>query len=256
MVSDTLINKWFEGYVNQFRDEAGAWENMLELKYNHCHRVSQEAATIARALEWSEHDIALGQGIGLLHDVGRFTQFREFGTIHDLHSVDHGERGFEVLSGEKELAGMLGGNVEVVLNAVRFHNRRSIPDSLGEESRRFTLLVRDADKLDALRIMSEATQSGDLQRHPEMVWNVPMEGPVSPELLGEVLRGQVASYGKVRTLADFRLVMLSWAFDLNFSPTRALIRDRGYFPQMASWLPGDALITDALARVNSALDQV
>ncbi|NLI77684.1 MAG: HD domain-containing protein [Candidatus Riflebacteria bacterium] len=248
------LQRWFDAYVDRFRQPSGGLEPMLELKYFHCGRVAAVAEGIAADLGWPADEVRLARTVGLLHDVGRFSQFRQFGTYHDPVSVDHGQRGCEVLAAERALDGCPAGLARLIRGTVRLHNARALPPSLRPAAGRFVRLVRDADKIDALRIFDEAIETGTLRDNPEICWNMPRHGPLSPRLLEDVGQGRIGSYAEVRSVDDFQLVLLSWAFDLQFGPSRRRARVAGYFDRMVGRLPDGPLVRRIASHVFQALE--
>ena len=65
------------------------------------------------------------------------------------------------------------------------------------------------------------------------------DGPLSPALCDEVRANGAASYASVRSLVDFLLVQLTWALDLNYSPSFDMLRERGYVEWIEGRLPRD-----------------
>ena len=138
----------FENYIKNFDlNKKGIY-----YKYKHTFRTVSFAEEIARSLNLSEEDINLSKICALFHDIGRFSQYTEFGTFNDLESIDHGDRGEEVL---KEL----DYKNDIVLKAVKLHNKIYLPDGLGERESLFCKIVRDADKIDIM--IEQATTNED-----------------------------------------------------------------------------------------------
>ena len=52
-----------------------------------------------------------------------------------------------------------------------------------------------------------------------------------------ILRKQVISLSKIKTLNDFKLLQLSWIYDLNFKPSFRLLQKRDYIARIISQLP-------------------
>ena len=90
----------------------------------------------------------MGRAGALLHDTGRYSQWQEFGTFQDSKSVDHAQRGVEVITREGWLSGLTAAERKMVLAAVAVHNRKELPDGLDAKTAAQAHLVRDADKLD------------------------------------------------------------------------------------------------------------
>jgi hypothetical protein len=53
----------------------------------------------------------------------------------------------------------------------------------------------------------------------------------------------------VRTLNDFKLLQISWVYDLNFTESFRMIEERNYLEKLAAALPSGP-------RIRSALDSV
>jgi putative nucleotidyltransferase with HDIG domain len=242
------IQRWFGEFTDGYR-AGGALHPMLELKLEHSLRVAADSRIIASRLGWSADAVRSAEAAGLLHDVGRFPQFSRFGTFQDRVSVNHGEEGARVL----ETAGILGaaGPAEraAVLCAVRHHNARALPAPLAELELQYLKLARDADKIDIMYVISDAIRHDKMRRHPELLLNVSLDGPPTPELIAEIKESRSASYDNLRSLADMNLIRLTWIYDLNYPPAIELILQRDLFAEMCGVLPPhpeiDAIVRDA-----------
>lgn len=243
----------FHDYVGTFRAHAGELHPMLQLKYDHSLRVAREARDIASDLGWQAPEIRMAELIGLLHDVGRFSQYQEFRTYFDPHSVDHANRGFEVLSGSGWLAGLPPDESHLVLESVRLHSRHHLPDDLTENVLRFVNLVRDADKLDIFRILNDAIEKEALQDNPGIIWNLPRDVPPSPVIIEDLRQHRQAKYENVKSQADFCLLQLCWIYDLNYAPTRKKVAERGLVDRIARTIPGGMALADDIDHLKQYL---
>ena len=115
----------------------------LKRKEEHTYRVVSIAKEIAKSLDLSNEDIRLACICALFHDLGRFPQFSEYNTYHDKLSFDHGDKGYDILKD-------LEYDNEIVLKAVKYHNKYSIPNDLNDREKLFCNITRDADKLDII----------------------------------------------------------------------------------------------------------
>jgi hypothetical protein len=57
------------------------------------------------------------------------------------------------------------------------------------------------------------------------------------DLVQQILDGELGDYALMRTLNDFRLLLCSWVYDLNFPATRKAVLERGYLDELLSGLP-------------------
>ena len=78
------IRKWFENYASDYYRRCGRL-HQLDLKERHSRRVAENAGLLADDLGWSDSDRCLAVAAGLLHDIGRFPQYRDHGTFYDFN---------------------------------------------------------------------------------------------------------------------------------------------------------------------------
>ena len=219
----TRLETFFADYTRRFAAADGRLHPMHQLKVEHSRCVVASASRIMDAEKWPEARCRVGRACALLHDVGRFSQYAEFGGFEDHKTIDHAARGAEVLLGEGVLASLSATVRETILVSVRHHNVREVLPSLPEEQASFLHLVRDADKLDIFRVFEEAVRQGHLEDHPEIAWSLPEQGRANPEILAAVNAGQTVSYHLVRSLCDFVLVQVGWLHGfLHYDATVAL----------------------------------
>lgn len=253
--SQTLhqITAWFDEYVGRFTLPDARQQRNIQLKIDHTRAVCTEARALALAEGFSGRDALLAQIAGLLHDVGRFQQFRDYGTFRDGESINHGELGQRILMEERVLEVLSAEERDLVLAVVRFHNAYSIPEGLSERTVKFLKLVRDADKLDIWRVVLEFYEGSEEDRASAVGLGLPTGTGYSQEVIEQVIAGRLARLGAVATMDDFRVMQLGWAFDLNFAHSREETLKRRYMQRIASFLPQGPRVEQALARVLSAL---
>lgn len=229
--------KWLSDYAFSFAGKGESRDFLIKLKFDHSLRVADDCKTIAYGLGWSDPDVFLGGVIGLLHDVGRFTQLAEFGTFSDPHSVNHGERGYEVAC-KVGLPELVDDDIkQIILEGIRYHNRRILPEDISDTSRRFLDLVRDADKVDIMHIVDATISNKDHERYPEIMLNIDLHGGANPALVTEIKETGTASYKNVLSLVDLNLVRMSWVYNINYKPALKLISERGLLDKMINTLP-------------------
>ncbi len=211
-------------------------ESMLRLKREHTYAVLGHAEYIIR-----EEGIGGMQGraalLGALyHDVGRFPQYAQWKTFSDAHSMNHGILGARTLRQTEFLCSEPCLVRKLVFAAVVLHNRHHLPDSLPESVQKVTSVVRDADKLDIMRIMAHylnnPVPSGDVVLH---VKDDP-EG-WSPQIVETVLAGGIPGYADLKYINDFRMLLGTWLRDLHFRAARAALVRSGYLERVLQGLP-------------------
>jgi hypothetical protein len=243
--------EWFESYAGTFASGDGSFHPPLQLKVDHSQQVADNARQLAEDLGWNPAVANRAEALGWLHDIGRFSQFAEFGTFTDATSVNHGERGREVVRQSEMLSALKDGEQTALLDGIRYHNAKTEPDHLDEESLRFLKLIRDADKLDIFHIVLTSIQRDGFQELPGMLPQVVLNGPVNPKVIHEIQTRQTCSITLVRSLADFLLMQLSWVYDLNYSASFRQIIDRNIIETLEQKLPTDPQVQQIFQSIRS-----
>lgn len=154
--------------LREFRGYVGAYDMRdpkIALKAAHTVRVARLAEDIARADGMGDHDVDLAWLLGMLHDIGRFEQVRRFGTFRDANSVSHAALGVELLlEDDRTLLRRFApddADDDVILEAVGNHSSYELPEGLDDRTLALSQVLRDADKVDILRVNCE-TPVGDI----------------------------------------------------------------------------------------------
>ncbi len=245
---------WLRRYVDSFR--AGRrLPPMMQTKWVHCARVGRLCGDMARELPWPAEDCSLAETAGWVHDVGRFSQWAEYGTYHDGSSINHAQRGYEVLLSNSPVGhGAVPGAAQM-LDAVRCHNMLELPADLPESSRPLAGLVRDADKLDIFEVVLSYHEQGRLG---QLLPRLSAEAALNPTLVDEITATRRGSYGHARTIADFLLIMGSWVFDINHAPALRRVHHRRVIDRLRLHLPPNRgahlLLEQAASLVRAATD--
>jgi hypothetical protein len=221
------IRSRFNRYVARFRGPDGAFPAMQALKRRHTAHVVVDAGRVMAAEGWTPPQVLLGRTAALLHDIGRFSQYAEFGTFQDSASVNHAERGCAVMLQEGICDGLPEDDARIIFEAVRLHNGITLPPDTAADAARIAYVVRDADKLDIFRVLEEAVESGQLEHNPEITWNLQLTGGVSEPMLAALDAGHAINYRDVTTFCDFVMVQVSWlSGQLHYAASRRLARER------------------------------
>lgn len=239
VISLNQIKQAFDDYVQDFVHDDPQLHQCYQIKVEHTQRVAREMRDLSMALSWPNKTVHTAEAVGWLHDIGRFSQYQEFGTYNDAHSINHGERGWQVLQSWEGLSSLDEDEREVILTAVRHHNGKVIPDHLDGSPLAMTRLIRDADKLDIYRIVWESIQRDGFQDLPRMLPKVSLDGPFNPEIIKSIQQDRVCSFVQVQSLGDFLLMQLAWVYNINFRPTFQQILQRCIIENIISCLPTD-----------------
>jgi len=125
----------------------------LMAEFHHTYRVVEYTKDIARSLGLSEEDTCTAMLCALLHDIARYKQHTTYKTSLDARSFDHGDEACNILTKNNFIARFTTKPEEqqIVLKAVRNHNKLHLEEGLSEREEMFCKILRDADKLDKMK---------------------------------------------------------------------------------------------------------
>jgi hypothetical protein len=249
----SLLHTWFESYINRFRDANGILPPALELKYFHSLRVAENARIIAEGFGLSAAEISLAHGCGLLHDIGRFTQFVNYGSFRDANTVDHGVEGLRVLAAEGLRPLLSKDDWPPIACAVEYHNKKAanLPDKLSRAEELFLRLIRDADKLDIMDLVLQSVAKDGFRELPDMLPHIRLNGGVTAEVMDEVTKTQSVSIDRLSTLADFLVMLASWFYDFNYPPTMRLADELNIINRIQRELPDTKAVRELLSGIKN-----
>lgn len=202
---------------------------MIRHKIGHTLRVAGNCGRIAASLHMEKDDADFAWFLGLLHDIGRFEQVRRYGTFVDSVSVDHAEFGADLLFrdglvSEFPVRELPESRITLLETAVRLHNRLALPEGLDGEARCFCDLIRDADKADIFRVVTELSLEERAGTSRGMLLETEGAGE---EVMACVLRHRCVPKDIRKTRFDVSVAHCCMAFEIVFPETRKIIREQG-----------------------------
>jgi hypothetical protein len=249
------LKEWFETYVAGFYGDDDFVDANIELKEKHSKAVCAETAWLADRLGLSDNQKRIAQAIALLHDVGRFEQFRKYRTYNDAMSRNHSLLAVEVICKDKILEGFDGQEREYIETAIKYHGDKELPEGLDGDMLLYCRLIRDADKIDIYRVVVEYYEQylNDSESF-RLEIELPDEPWYSDEVVQKVLNGERIDYRLLKTWNDCKLIQLSWVYDVNFAPTLERIKQRGFLEKLIDFLPANEDIERVRAKVLEYVD--
>lgn len=193
----------------------------IDLKINHTVRVKDLCIDIAKSIGLDNEDIELASICGLLHDIGRFEQWKDYQTFSDIKTIDHGDLGVEILTKDNFISNFSSNNHNTILKTVKYHNKYRVPNTLNDKNILFTNIVRDADKIDILYLF---VNGGLVNKTNNTV--------MSKSIMKNLFDKKLIKKGAVKTKADEIAVRLAFVFDLNFKRSFEIIKDNNYMNKM------------------------
>ncbi len=247
------LHDWFASYCGSFQSDDQDVLRNYGLKELHTRNVCEAARLIARGGD--PRRLMLAEVAALCHDLGRFPQFRDFRTFRDSDSLNHAQLSAQIAKENGLLDFLSESERRGVLAAVGLHNVYQIPSGLPPEAADLLMLVRDADKLDIWRIFSEYFDAPEEERASAAGLGFPDLPVCSAEVLATVAAGKMVQLSTLKSLHDFKLLQLSWIYDINFPDSLRLIKERGVLERLAATLPAERAVLDVVSQVQSHLER-
>ncbi|MBJ6802658.1 HD domain-containing protein [Geomonas propionica] len=246
------LRDWFSSYCNSFRSTDLELQRNFDLKEEHTRNVCRDALLIAHGM--GARFEMLAEVAALCHDLGRFPQFRDYHTFKDSESLNHAHLSAQVMNQHHLLDFLPAEERGCIEVAVRVHNAFLVPEGLPALTADLLRLLRDADKLDIWRVFIEYFNAPEDERASGAGLGFPDLPGCSAEPLAAVAAGRMVQLATLKSLNDFKLLQVSWIYDINFPATLRLIRQRSVLEQFRTMLPQDREVLDVVAQVERYLD--
>ena len=202
----------------------------IERKYYHSLRVMDLSILISRYLGLDDKDITLASIIGLLHDYARFEQWTKYKTYRDKDSIDHGDLAVKRLFDDNEIMDydLDVNDYDTVYTAIKYHNKIAIPYSLGNRSKLFCKIIRDADKLDIFYVLLTDDIKNTYGCSAEEMKNETF----SDEIINEFKVNHEIDYQKRNTYGDIWISHMAYVFDFYYKSSYIVIKEKDYINKL------------------------
>lgn len=180
-------------------------EPAIKRKYYHSIRVCDLAILIAKYAGFNDSDTEIAAISGLLHDYARFEQWTKYKTYKDKDSIDHGDLGVKRLFEDNEIINykLNISDYDEVYDAIKYHNKYSIPSNLSKHNTLLCKIIRDADKLDILYLRT----CNDLLIDDEEISN---------SVRKKFFEEKCINKNDVKNYSDGIVLIIAFIYDLNF----------------------------------------
>lgn len=221
--------KAFEDYTGRY----DCSDIKIQLKIDHTYRVADISARIAKSID-ADEDFAWF--LGLLHDIGRFEQQTRYGTFRDADSIDHADFGADLLFGEEALIKEFPDELDHIRTpegsgwksiaeaAVRNHNKLTVPDGTDEVTKMYSDILRDADKIDIFRVMTEPPYDVRNEQIKDMTT------PAGEKVMNCVKEHRCVPRADIKNKFEAFLSQCCMGFELVYPESRVIAREQGYLP--------------------------
>jgi len=250
------MNEWvnisisnFESYIGSFTELTENQKRNFEIKKDHSLRVADLILFLSKKLDFSEEQTQVAFLCGLLHDIGRFKQLLEYDTFHDEKSVDHADLAINIIEEGTFLEHIDAAKRNSVLLAIQNHNKFKIQDGLSDPEMMYAKLLRDADKLDILKVLSDYYSSRNSTPNHTLTWELPKGSVVSANVSKEVLAGKMVSKKNITSEMDVKIMQLSWVYDINYRPAIEYLLNYRYLENIYKTLPKNDMVIEIYRKI-------
>lgn len=212
----------FKKYTNSYDQEDGR----ISLKINHTYGVVDVSKYIATSLELDEEHIKLAMLIGLLHDIGRFDQAKQFNNFEDYKTLDHAELGVDILFKKNLIRKFIETDKydNIIYKAIINHNKYEIDKDLNEIETLYAKIIRDADKLDNFRVKQFQSLELLCNEKEEDVGKT----KITEKIFDDFMNYKTIISSERKTPMDNWVSYIAFLFDINFTPSFQYIKEKDY----------------------------
>lgn len=258
----TIDRKKVKNVFKKYTDNYDTSDEKIKLKVDHTYRVAALSERIARSLGLGDDDTNLAWLIGMLHDIGRFEQLKNYGTFFDAESIDHAHYGVELLfeggfiekfvgeNAAKDLKGTKDlkeiavkseneeketkeiSELNILRTAIWNHSAYRVEEGLTDRVKMFCNIIRDADKIDILKVNYDVTL--------EVIYDVTTEELKNSGVTDEVMKAFMEHHAVLRSLKKTPIDNLvghaALVFELVYNESFKIVKEQGYIEKMLSYV--------------------
>ena len=205
-------------------------DGMIGLKIRHTYGVVDASEYIAKSIGLDNENIQLARIIALLHDIGRFEQAKQYKDYRDYKNIDHAELGVKILFEEGFIRKFIQDDKydNIILKAIKNHNKLEIEDGLNEEELLHAKIIRDADKTDNFRVKVEERFEDISNLTREELEN----SNITDKIYNDFMNNKLIVISERKEPLDFWISYIAFIFDYNFTVGLKYIYDGNYINTM------------------------
>ncbi len=243
-------------FFREYTDAYNSKDPKILLKIEHTYRV----AALAEGIGWrAGFDRDLAWLSGMLHDVVRFEQVRRYHTFNDAVSVDHAKLGADLLFDES--APLINKFMDEKLQdermmylletSIRNHNKFEIDEGLDEETRNYCNILRDADKIDILKVNTLFS--------PEDIYGVTKEellkSNITDKVMESFLNEETVLKAYRKSAIDSLVGHISLVWGLVYPISYEITAAEGYLERMLSFKSQNEETNEKLEVIRSKIKE-
>lgn len=245
MITDLLLkecNLVFEEYFQSLIIDSPDNQHQFEEIRAHSLRVVANSLLLAKVLLQTEEEKRIATVNALFHDLGKASLIAKNMEAMNIQR-DHATVSSKIIQ-QSDFYQSLSAEVQlIILKSVENHNKAKLPKLDTEQQTLFARLLRDADKLDifdsSYRFFKEKYGI-----QPNVTTDLNNSTEVSDKILKSILAGKTAVIEDMKSMNDYKLMLISMAFDLNFKYTFRIMSEKQYIQKIYETLPKRDQIID------------
>lgn len=233
----------FEEYIKTLAVEYPDNHHKFQDIRAHSLQVVSNSILLANAVLPAEEDKRLAVIIALFHDIGKTSMIAK-NLEASVILRDHATVSSKIIQQMDFFASLSADIQSVILKSVEGHSKLKLPKLDTEQQTLFARLLRDADKLDiydsAWRFFKEKNGIA-----PLMTAELTNSTEISEKVLKSIQSGKTALVEDLKSMNDYKLLLISMAFDINFKYTFRIMSEKQYIQKFYEILPKRDQIIDA-----------
>jgi hypothetical protein len=240
MISQETLEQFREEYnqiIHSVETKGFAEQQALEQWKTHNEKVVENSLLLGQSLGMEEGEMRMAEILGLFHDIAHFRELSSSPYFSDLTETGHAEAGAELLTHLPPFKQLEAAKQDILQKVTIFHNKPELPRKENEFVVYYLKLIRDADKLDVLRMTADFLTYRDVKVSPADSLNLSKSPAISPNITRAIIEGLIPKKEDMVTFNDFILLQLSWVFELTYRKTYLLLNQRGYVKRLYDALP-------------------
>lgn len=245
MIDKNIIKQQFNNYVKDY--DAG--NPKIALKIAHTFRVADISERIAKDIGLDIEGQNLSWAIGMLHDIGRFEQVKRYNTFFDGQSVNHALFGASLLF-EEDLIKCFEipkKYYSIIKVAIINHNKFRMDEGLTDYELTYCKIIRDADKVDILRVNYESPM--------EEIYNTNREVLITEKITDAVYEAffqNTAIEHKLKTShIDHLIGHLSLISELEYPISVEILKEMGYLEKLLEFKSNNPETNERLKNIRN-----
>ena len=167
-------------------------------------------------------------------------------TFNDFVSENHARLGLRQMAIHRVLSACTTVEKRLITRAIAYHNAATLPANEDDKTSFFMRLLRDADKLDIWKLFIDYYNERKKKHSAAIELDLPNDPICSKRVIDSLHQHRFARMQDLKTLNDFKLLQISWVFDLNFVPSFQTVQNRKYIEKLEATLPQSKEIKEAV----------